>query len=159
MSERIAAVVPLVRKPKSFGRSDTYTLVVTDSRMVFAELTADMMKQAVVEAQRKGKEEGKGFLARWGDQIKACMTFSERYWSMTPDEALLENPKNYSIANPTVKKIWVKAKNDSNGPDDVDRSYTELKIESGAGKFEYKVDGHDRTIRDALKGVFGDVVK
>jgi len=78
---------------------------------------------------------------------------------MTPDEALLENPKNYSIANPTVTKISVKAKNDSKGPDDVDRSYTELKIESGAGKFEYKVNGNDRAIRDALRGVFGDVVK
>jgi hypothetical protein len=159
MSERIAAVIPLVRKPKSFGRSDTYTLVATESRMVFAEMTTDMMKQAVAEAQRKGKEEGKGFFARWGDQLKACMTFSDRYWDMTPDEALLENPKNYAIQNGAVKKISVKAKNDSNGPDEVGRSYTELKIESGAGKFEYKVDGHDRAIRDALRGVFGDVVK
>jgi len=159
MSERIAAVIPLVRKPKSFGRSDTYTLVVTDSRMVFAELTADMMKLAAAEAQRKGKEEGKGFLARWGDQIKACMTFSERYWSMTPDEALLENSKNFSIANPTVRKISVKAKSDSKGPDDVDRSYTELKVESTAGKFEFKVDGNDRSVKDALRRVFGDVLK
>jgi hypothetical protein len=29
MSESIEAVIPLVRKPKSFGRSDTFTLVVT----------------------------------------------------------------------------------------------------------------------------------
>ena len=69
MSERIVAVIPLVRKPKSFGRSDTYTLVVTDMRMVFAELTSDMLKEITEEAQRRGKEEGKGFFARWGDQL------------------------------------------------------------------------------------------
>jgi len=159
MSERIASVIPLVRKPKSFGRSDTYTLVLTDSRMVFAELTGDMMKQAAMEAQQKGKEEGKGFFARWGDQFKATMTFSERYWQMSPDEALAENPRNYAVQNSSVKKIKVSTKDESRGSDDAGRSYTELKIEAGAGKFEFRVDGQARPIKEALKGVFGDIVK
>ena len=55
MIEKLVGVVPLVRKQKSFGRMDTYTLILTDSRMVFAQLTNDMMKQAAAEAQRKGK--------------------------------------------------------------------------------------------------------
>ena len=158
MSETIAALIPLVRKPKSFGRSDTYTLIVTDSRMVFAELTGDMMKQAAADAQRQGKEEGKSFFARWRDQIKACMTFSERYRQMTPDEALQENPGNFAIQNSSVKKIKVSSKEDSRGSDDVGRSYTELKIEAGT-KFEFKVDGDSRSIKEVLKGVFGDIVK
>ena len=158
MSETIAALIPLVRKPKSFGRSDTFTLIVTDSRMVFAELTGDMMKQAAADAQRQGKEEGKGFFARWGDQIKACMSFSGRYRHMTPDEALHENLGNFAIQNASVKKIKVSAKDDSRGSDDVSRSYMELKIEAGA-KFEFKVDGDSRSIKEALKGVFGDIVK
>jgi hypothetical protein len=159
MNEQIAAVIPLVRKPKSFGRSDTYTLVLTDSRMVFAELTGDMMKEAVTEAQRKGKEEGKGFFARWGDQLKATMNYSERYWQMSPDEALQENPKNFAIQNASVKKIKVSAKDTSSGSDDPGRSYTELKIESSAGKYEFRVDGHSKRVKDPFKAVFGDVVK
>lgn len=160
MSENIEAVIPLVRKPKSFGRSDTYTLVVTADRMVFAELTGDMMKQAAMEAQREGKEEGKGFFSRWGDQLKACMTYSDRYWHMAPDEALHENPRNFAIQNASVKKIKVSAKDDSRGQDDVGRSYTELKIEASVGKFEFKVDGRDsRSVKEALKGTFGDIVK
>ncbi len=158
MSETMAALIPLVRKPKSFGRSDTYTLIVTDSRMVFAELTGDMMKQAAADAQRQGKEEGKGFFARWGDQIKACMTFSERYRHMTPDEALQENPGNFAIQNSSVKKIKVSSKEDSRGSNDVGVSYTELKIEAGS-KFEFKVDGNAKSVKEALKPVFGDVVK
>ena len=159
MSESIAAVIPLVRKPKSFGRSDTYTLVVTDERMVFAELTNDMMKEAVSEAQRKGKDEGKGFFARWGDQLKATMNYSERYWKISPDEALRENPKNFAIQNASVKKIKVSSKDTSSGPDDPGRSYTEMKIESSAGKYEFRADGQAKPIKEALKGVFGDTVK
>ncbi len=159
MNEQIAAVIPLVRKPKSFGRSDTYTVVLTDSRIVFAELTGDMMKEAVTEAQRKGKEEGKGFFARWGDQLKATMNYSERYWQMSPDEALRENPKNFAIQNASVKKIKVSAKDTSSGSDDSGRSYTELKIESSAGKYEFRVDGNSKRVKDPFKAVFGDVVK
>ena len=159
MSETIAAVIPLVRKPKSFGRSDTYTLILTDNRMIFAELTSDMMKQAAAEAQKQGKEEGKGFFARWGDQIKATMRFAERYWQMPPDEALAENEGNFAIPNSSVRQVKVKGKHRGD-PDDAGTSYTELKIESSSGKYEFKVDGHnDRSIREALQGVLGDIVK
>jgi hypothetical protein len=159
MSEQIQAVIPQVRKPKSFGRSDTYTLVLTESRMIFAELTSDMLKEITMEAQRKGKEEGKGFFARWGDQLKASMNYAERYWKMTPDEALHENAKNFSLANSTVKKIKVSTKDSSSGPDDPGRSYTELKIESSNGKYEFKCDGHAGPVKEALRKVSGDTVK
>ena len=36
MAERILGVIPNVRQPKSFGRSDTYTLIVTERRTIFA---------------------------------------------------------------------------------------------------------------------------
>ncbi len=156
MIEKLLGVVPLVRKPKSFGRSDTYTLILTDSRMVFALLTADMLKSAAAEAQRKGKEEGKGFLARWADQMKACSSVAERYWEMSPDAALSETKGNFTVPNSSVRKIKVSTKG---GSDDDDESYTELKIEAVAGKLEYRVDGDARSVRDVLSGVFGDLVK
>jgi len=154
--EKLLGVIPLVRKPKSFGRSDTYTLILTDSRMVFALLTSDMMKTAAAEAQRKGKEEGKGFLARWADQLKACSSFAERYWEMSPDAALGETKGNFALANSSVRRIKVSSKG---GSDDDDESYTELKIESTAGKLEYRVDGDARSVRDVLSAVFGDRLK
>ncbi len=155
MIEKMRGVIPLVRKPKSFGRSDTYTLILTDSRMVFAQLTGDMIKEAALEAQRKGKEEGKGFLARWGDQLKACSTVAERYLQMAPDTALGETRGNFALPNSSVRKIRVSAKDD----DDAGRSYTELKIEAATGKYEFRVDGDARSVKDALKGAFGDLVK
>ncbi|MBE9505373.1 MAG: hypothetical protein IMY84_01040 [Chloroflexi bacterium] len=64
MSESVIGIVPTLKKGKSFGRWDTYTMVVADTRSVFAEMTGDMLKQVAAEAQRRGKEEGKGFFAR-----------------------------------------------------------------------------------------------
>jgi len=155
MIEKMVGLVPLVRKPKSFGRSDTYTLILTESRMVFAQLTGDMMKQAAAEAQRKGKEEGKGFLARWGDQLKACSSFAERYWQMAPEAALGETKGNFALPNASVRKIKVSTK----GGSDDDESFTELKIEAASGKLEYRVDGDARSVREVLKSAFGDLVK
>ncbi len=159
MSEQIAAIISTVRKPKSFGRSDTYTLIVTDNRMIFAEMTSDMMKEAAVEAQRRGKEEGKGFFSRWGDQIKATMRFADRYWQIPPDEALAESSKNFAIQNASVKKIKVRSRDDAAHPDDAGQAYTELKIESNSGKYEFKIDGHGaKGIRESLQGIFGGIV-
>ena len=154
MIETMVGLVPLVRKPKSFGRSDTYTLILTESRMVFAQLTNDMMKAAAAEAQRKGKEEGKGFLARWGDQLKACTAFADRYWQMAPEAALSETKGNFALPNSSVRKIKVGSKGD-----DDDGNYTELKIEAATGKFEFRVDGDARSLKETLKGVLGDLVK
>jgi hypothetical protein len=155
MVEKLLGIVPLVRKPKSFGRSDTYTLILTESRMVFALLTSDMIKKAADEAQRKGKEDGKGFLARWADQLKACSAVADRYWEMSPDAALSETKGNFALPNSSVRKVKVSTK----GGSDDDESYTELKIEAAPGKLEYRVDGDARSVRDVLSGVFGDLVK
>ena len=87
------------------------------------------------------------------------MNYAERYWKMTPDEALSENSKNFAVQNVSVKKIKVSTRDESRGADDARRSYTELKIEASAGKFEFRVDGQANPVKEALKGVFGDIVK
>ncbi len=156
MIEKLLGMVPLVRKPKSFGRSDTYTLILTDSRMVFALLTADMVKKAAAEAQRKGKEEGKGFLARWADQLKAGSAVADRYWEMSPDAALGETKGNFALPNSSVRRIKVSTKG---GSDDDDESYTELKIEAVSGKYEFRLSSDEREVRDVLAGVFGGIVR
>ena len=157
MIEKLVGVVPLVRKQKSFGRMDTYTLILTDSRMVFAQLTNDMMKQAAAEAQRKGKEEGKGFFARWGDQLQACMRFADRYWEMSPEAALGETKGNFTLPNSSIRKIKVSAT--AGDDDDTRPSGAELKIEAATGKYEFRVDGNPGSVKDALRGVFGELVR
>ena len=66
----------------------------------------------------------------------------------------MENPKNFALQNQSVKKISVKAKGD-----DDEKTYTELKIETTSGKYQYRCDGQAKGIKEMLKGVFGPVVK
>jgi len=158
MGERVIGIVPTLKKGKSFGRWDTYTMVVTDTRSIFAQMTGDMLKQIVAEAQRKAKEEGKGFLARWGEQIKASLSFSQRYLEMSPEEALSETRGNFVIANSDIHSIKIRNKSQSSGNDDVDRTVTELTIEGAGKKLVYTVDSFSNETKDMLKNVFGERV-
>ena len=154
MEEKMLGLIPVLKKPKSFGRWDAYALIITDQRTIFAQLTANMLKEAAAEALRKGKEEGKGVFARWADQLKATMAYSERYWNIPPGEALNENHGNFAIPNQEIKLIKIKQKNESGWEQESDRTNTEVKIESAGKKDTYSKD-----TQNMLESIFGDRVK
>lgn len=156
MEERIVGLIPRARKPKSFGRWDTYTVIVTNKRCIFALLTSQMLQSAAKEAQERGKAEGKGFFARWGAQIAGHMNYHERYREMSPAAVLAENGANFALDHSAVRVIKVKR---SGSLDDDTRSETELKFEGPATNLSIKLDGHDRRVVDLLRDVFGDRVK
>jgi len=158
MSSEILAIVPLLKKPKSFGRWDSYTLVVTEKQAIFAQLTSKMLKEAAAEAQSQGKEQGKGFFARWGDQLKSGFTYHERYWSMAPESIIAENPGNFTMDNSSIGSIRVKRKLEHR-QDDIDETKTELEFQSSAGKFRFSIDGYSDETAKVLRQVYGDRVK
>jgi hypothetical protein len=136
--ERIISIVPNLKKPKSFGRWDTYNLVVTDRRCVFASLTADMLNRSIKEANERGKSEGKGFMDRWGDQMSASVGYWRRYESMDPEAILRENPENFTFERSSVKKAYVENRrrgNQRNSP-----SYWEVIIETRGGNYKFESD-------------------
>jgi hypothetical protein len=136
--ERIISIVPNLKKPKSFGRWDTYNLIVTERRCIFALLTADMLNKSIQEANEQGKAQGKGFMDRWGDQMSATMSYWRRYESMDPEAALRENPANFSFDRSSVKKAYVEHRrrgNQRNAP-----PYCEVIIETRGGNYKYESD-------------------
>ena len=133
---------------------DTYTLVVTDRRMIIAQMTQALLNAAIMEAQSKAKAEGKGFFAIMKDQMAAQFQFALRYETMSPDYSLSETPGNVEIGNSQITAITMKL-NDS-----VWRwNNTEFRIiiESAGGKFEYLIGEDDRFI-NLLKTVYGERV-
>ena len=56
----------IFKKPKSLGRWDTYTGVVTSQRLIFAQMTSEMLKVAVQQSRDQAKAEGKGFFRPMG---------------------------------------------------------------------------------------------
>ncbi|MBF4482247.1 MAG: hypothetical protein IS489_02810 [Dehalococcoides mccartyi] len=152
VEEKILGVVPDFKKSKPLGKRDTYSLVVTDQSFIFALMTSQMLKDAAAEAQKKGKESGKGFFARWGDQIRSGFTLYKKYYNMPAESILDESKGNFQIWLSDISKVTV-SKN-TGGEDQVD--ITEIKIETAGGKEEYFIDGSSKEMTGLFEAVLGD---
>jgi hypothetical protein len=146
--------VILFRKPKSLGRWDTYTGVVTSQRLIFAQMTNEMLKTAVQQSRDQAKAEGKGFFGQWSEQLRATWGYSQRYLTMPPQTILAETPGNFELYNNTISEIKVKLKRDSEGH----VHELEVEIHSTAGKYEFHTD-ENSDFTDLLKRVYDNRVK
>jgi hypothetical protein len=147
--------VILFRHPKSLGRYDSYVGVVTTERLLFAQLTSEMLNQAAQQARDQAKAQGKGFFGAWGDQIRATMGYINRYMSIPPQAILSETQGNFAIYNSTISevKIHLKGQDENDGP----REF-EAEIKSSGGTYKYRLN-EDSQSTDLLKRVYGDRVK
>jgi hypothetical protein len=147
--------VILFRHPKSLGRYDSYAGVVTTERLLFAQLTSEMLNQAAQQARDQAKAQGKGFFGAWGDQIRATMGYINRYMSIPPQSILAETPGNFAIYNSTISevKIHLKGQGENDGP----REF-EAEIKCNGGTYKYRLN-EDSQYTDLLKRVYGDRVK
>jgi hypothetical protein len=147
--------VILFRHPKSLGRYDSYAGVVTTERLLFAQLTSEMLNQAAQQARGQAKAQGKGFFGAWGDQIKATMGYINRYMSIPPQTILAETQGNFEIYHSTISevKIHLKGQGENDGP----REF-EAEIKSSSGTYKYRLN-EDSQYTDLLKRVYGDRVK
>ena len=146
--------VILFRKPKSLGRWDTFTGVLTSQRVIFAQLTSEMLKVAVQQSRDQAKAQGKGFFGQWSEQLKATWGYSQRYLMLPPQTILAETPGNFGLYNNTVSEVKVKLK----GDDERNMRYLEVEFHSTVGKFEFHMD-ENCDFTDLLKRVYGDRVK
>jgi hypothetical protein len=150
-SEAVVGTI-LFRKPKSLGRYDTWTAIVTTQRMIFAQMTSQMLTDAAMQARDQAKAEGKGFFGQWGDQLKATFSYTQRYLNMDPNAALAETPGNFAVNNDTIQ-IKLKLRTLSNNQHEF-----EVEINSPQGTFEFKMEERQEFV-DLLKRVYGERVK
>jgi len=152
-SQVMAAIA--FRKPKSFGRYDSFTGVITPSQLIFAQMTADMVKDAAMQAREQAKAAGKGFWGQWSDQIKASFGYTKKYLTMDPAAIIAETPGNFAIDNDSITEIKLKK---SYLNKDNTRYEWEVHIHSYAGKYEFRMDDNNDYI-ELLKRVYADRVK
>ena len=150
--------VMLLRKPKSMGRYDTFTGVVTTRRMIFAQMTSDMLKDAIQAARDQAKSEGRGFWGQWEEQLKASFGYTKRYLSMDPNAALAETPGNFFVSNADIREVKVKLKDLHRQGDTVQRHEYELEVHFSQGKYEFRMDKNDEHV-NLLKQVYGERLK
>lgn len=147
--------VILFRRMKSLGRWDTFTgVVVTSQRLIFAQMTNEMIKAAAQQSRDQAKAEGKGFWGQWSDQLKATWWYSQKYLTMPPQAILAETPGNFELYNNTISMIEVKVDQDQEGQ----TRGLKVEIHSTAGKYEF-IMSENSELTNLLKQVYGDRVK
>lgn len=151
--EKMTAIIPTLRKTKMLGFSnEMYTLVVTDKRSIFANLSSAMLKEQINEAKNKAKDDGKGFFGQWGAQLGASFNYSKKYEKMKPDEILKENEKNFEIKNEDIEKVKYKWYHDQEGG----RSYYDVIFKTSSEKYKFKTESDPKS---QLKKAYGDKFK
>jgi hypothetical protein len=152
--EPIVGAIPL-RKLKSLGRYDAYAAVLTSQRMIFAQLTSEMVTAAAMAAKEQAKAEGKGFFGQWADQLRGSFNYTDKYLAMQPQAILAETPGNFALPNSAIVEIKIHLKGEH---DNYNRRDFEAEIKSTSGTYKFHLDENSR-YTDLLKQVYGDRVK
>lgn len=151
-SERVVGVL-LLRRPKSFGRWDTFAAAITEERMIFAQITSEMIKEAVEIARKQAKAEGKGFLGQWSAQLRASFNYAQKYLSMSPEEIIAETQGNFAVSNDSVREIKLKPISEEGTANEFS-----VEIRYSSGKLAFRMDRNAESV-ELLKQVYGDRVK
>ncbi len=150
--ESIRIIIPNLNMPKSWGRSDTFYLILTERRTIFAKLTNEIANEAVKMRRAGAEADGKGFFGKWAAQMKGLNNYSDRYIKYTPDQLLNETQGNFALDNSMIRKIKVQDDTDDEGG----ATEYSIEIEAVANKLKFKA-GYDP--RNYFKQAYGPVVK
>ncbi len=147
--ERLLTTVGNLTRVSGFMgvKQKAYSLVITDRRIICAELSKERIKEMTNQARSAAKAEGKGVLGQIGAQMRAPSGYHERYRQMFPDDALAETPDNFAIDRGDIRKVKF-----STGRVDDERNIPDtLTIKTGSGKHKFQVGGSLSTLKEAFR--------
>lgn len=156
--EEIVGIIPAMRRKKGLFSSKMYNLVVTDRRIVFAEVTKEMRKQAAEDAAAEAKADGKGFFARAAATAGSRHRVYQKYWQMTPEAVLAEQPENYAVEHREIASVRIRGGrfDHESGQQDPD----ELHIKTTVTKMKLFFErGGSSEAKELLKKLLGDRVR
>ena len=154
-SEQILGIVA-VGKPKGLlgMRQDSYNMIVTPTRLVFAHVSPALMKEAAKRAREEAKQQGKGFLGQWGAQLAWLDVLDRQYRKMTVDAILAHYGGSFAIPNHQVQKVRYKQNYDQESG----RSSDELVLRTVDGKLHLKLlTGNLKQVKQLLRQSLGGV--
>ena len=144
-AEAVRVVIPGLSSPKAPGIRESYTLIITDRRTIFARVTNEVASEAM--KIRQAKTEQKGFLARWKSQVAGPNMYVEWYQTRSPEQALNESAGNFALDNAVMRTFTVKC---YPGSEDV-RSEWHFTINTPAGTIKLISDSDwEKPMKKAL---------
>ncbi len=107
-------IIPGVQSHSGFLglKVESYNLILTPRRMIFAFVSKQMMQQAVNEARLEAKAQGKGLLKQMAAQMSWLQNMSRKYETMPPQTILTQYPGSFDVQNGAVHKIRLRQSTD-----------------------------------------------
>lgn len=144
--EALIGIIPNASRKKNFFSMESFNIIVTNQRMIFAQMTNEMVK---AEAATHRGEGIKGVFKAMG----AGANLWQRYQQMPPDQALAETPGNFGLYINQIRKVkYTGTKVFFNkggvsmglnigfgGGDDDDNNNAKLEIDTIGGKYEFEI--------------------
>jgi len=110
-AETVKFVLPDIWIINSSRIKETYTLIVSERRSIFARSTSEITNIVMQEARVKMDYEHKSFFGKWKASVFAENHFPDHYKNLSPDHILQETRGNFAIDNSTIRKIRMEVYN------------------------------------------------
>jgi hypothetical protein len=120
--ERVIGVIPNCTT-SVLGRK-SYNLIVTNHRLIMAQLTSQMIKDEAAMISQQSKQSGEGRFKRMMSTMTSGQNLYQRYFNMNPQDAVMETPGNFFVDISQIKSAKVK----SGGWDEDGKDPNELKL-------------------------------
>ena len=152
--EKVLLVAPSTLK-KSIFKTETWTVIVTNKRLLFAKYSQEVFNKEVKERREEAKAEGRNKLGQFFAQASASFTWYTRYNNLPPDEVLKENPENYYLSpQDVINYQLLKGKVYRDSDDITKQDPHQLVINSNRGKFVFTTTSDYGKLQDALNTLF-----
>jgi hypothetical protein len=139
------------------GRFDSWNAVLTNCRVILAQMTSQMITEAAMQARNQAKSEGRGFFGQWEEQLIATFNYTQRYLTMDPNSVLAETAGNVAIDNNSIIEIKLHRKDINKGHQTHQHEFG-VEIVASQGNYEFRMEERNQFI-DMLKQVYGERVK
>jgi hypothetical protein len=159
--ETVVGVIPNARVKTGLFSSTTYTLVVTDRRLLLAEQTSDLAKRRAVEAKEAAKSAGRGFMGQWAASAGTGFDHGRHYLAMDAAAILAESPRNVALGPVDVRGVKVERKTTSDEDGSMESSLR-ITIRTERGEATYSTPDETPSRDEAramLARVFGAAVR
>jgi hypothetical protein len=144
--EALIGVIPNATRKKNLFSNESFNIIVTNQRMIFAQMTSEMIKAEAATYKGQGI---KGVFKAMG----AGGNLWQRYQQMPPDQALAETPGNFGLYINQIRKVKYSGTKvlfnkggvsmglniGFGGGDDDDDNNAKLQIETIGGKYEFEI--------------------
>ena len=139
---------------------DTFTLVMTPSRLIFAYLDKSRMQQLVTQARDHAKAQGKGFFGQIGAQLGWVKLLEQQLYNTAPNQILADDSRSFSIPNQVISKVRVRQMiDDETGT----QNSIQVVIQATSGKYKFQVPTamgiSHRELKRRLQQTLGKVVR